>query len=65
MNQDKIHPSHKMGKWEHTIVTIIATSRFGKIRRCKHCKAEQAETVAGKAMHDELRVECTKEDVTW
>jgi hypothetical protein len=57
--QSLIHPSHKMTKWKSSIVTLIATSRFGRIRKCKRCEAEQAETVAGKAMHPELRKPCT------
>ena len=55
---DKIHKSHKMEKWYDTVVTIISTSRFGRLRRCKVCKAEQVSTAAGDAMHDELRVKC-------
>lgn len=54
----KPHSSHEMGKWERTIVTIISTPRFGKIRKCLGCDAEQAETVAGKAAHPELNEKC-------
>ena len=53
------HPSHDMTDWEHTIVMLVSTSRFGKFRMCKNCEAEQAETVAGKAMHDELKYPCS------
>jgi len=56
------HPSHEMTEWESTIVTIISTSRFGKFRKCKNCGAEQAETVAGKAMHEELKNPCLLEN---
>lgn len=52
------HESHDMTEWESTIVTIISTPRFGSIRECRHCGAEQAKTVAGEAMHDELRLAC-------
>jgi len=58
VTRDKPHPSHKMTKWESTIVTLISTSRFGEIRKCKNCGAEEARTVCGHAMHDELRVSC-------
>ncbi len=47
-----------MSEWRETIVTLIATSRFGEIRECENCEAEQARTVAGEAMHDELLVKC-------
>lgn len=54
----KIHPSHEMTDWESTIVTLISTPRFGKIRRCINCDAEHAKTVAGEACHDELKSKC-------
>ena len=50
--------NYKMTKWESTIVTIIATPRFGQFRKCKKCGAEQAKTAAGEGIHDELRVKC-------
>jgi hypothetical protein len=53
------HPSQKMLEWEHTIICISSTPRFGKIRKCEYCEHEQAETVAGKAIHDELLTECS------
>ncbi len=52
------HPSHEMPAWRDTIVTLISTSRFGRIRKCINCEAEEAETVAGKAHHDELEYPC-------
>lgn len=52
------HPSHKMTEWESTIVTLISTSRFGEIRECENCGGEHARTVAGEAMHDELKYPC-------
>ena len=52
------HPSHEMTEWESTIVTLISTSRFGQIRRCKKCEGEHAKTAAGEAMHEELREKC-------
>lgn len=53
------HPSHDMTDWESTIVTLVSTSRFGEIRRCKNCDAEHAITVAGEGIHPELLVPCT------
>lgn len=52
------HPSHDMIEWEGGSVTIFATSRFGEIRYCRRCKAEQARTAAGEAMHEELSRPC-------
>jgi hypothetical protein len=52
------HASHQMGDWYDTIVTIIATSRFGRLRKCEKCDAEQAETAAGRAAHPELNWKC-------
>lgn len=54
----KIHKSHSMTKWRHTVVAISDTPRFGKIRVCKACKHEQAVTVAGDGTHGELVVKC-------
>jgi len=54
----KPHPSHRMTPWRETIVTLVATSRFGDIRKCKLCEAEHARTVAGEAHHPELDVPC-------
>jgi hypothetical protein len=50
--------SHRMTKWEHTIVTIISTPRFGKFRKCKKCEAQQALTAAGYGSDDELQSKC-------
>lgn len=61
----EIHKSHKMTKWRDTIVTLIATSRFGRIRNCVYCNAEHAKTAAGEAMHDELKVKCLKMNVVF
>ena len=58
MKKSVVHKSHSMTKWKHTIVTIIDTSRFGRFRECKKCGAEQATTVAGDAMHPELKYKC-------
>ncbi len=57
------HPSHEMTEWESSIVTLIATPRFGRIRHCRKCNAEHVKTVAGEAMHDELYAPCTGENV--
>lgn len=54
----QIHPSHDMTEWEETIVTLNSTSRFGQLRKCKKCEAEQAKTVAGEGTHDELYEPC-------
>ncbi len=59
--KNKVHKTHRMGKWESQIVTLISTSRFGKWRQCKICGAEQAETAAGKAMFPELKLPCQPE----
>lgn len=61
--EKQIHPSHEMGEWEHTVVTIYSTSRYGKLRKCKKCEAEEAETIAGKAQHPELFWECGMTEV--
>lgn len=53
-----IHPSHKMTKWKDSIVTIISTSRFGIIRKCINCEAEQVITCSDHHTHDELRIKC-------
>ena len=52
------HASHQMDEWCDTVVTIIATSRFGRLRKCEKCDAEQAETAAGRAAHPELNRKC-------
>jgi len=54
----KPHKSHQMNEWESAIVTIISTARFGSIRECKNCGAEEARTVCGHAAHDELDCSC-------
>ena len=57
-NTNHIHNSHDMTEWRGSIVTLINTSRFGQIRECKKCGAEEVITAAGSAMHDELKFEC-------
>lgn len=52
------HPSHVMTEWRGAVVTIIETSRFGSIRECQNCGAEEAKTVCGHAAHDELELSC-------
>jgi len=54
----EIHSSHQMTEWRNTIVTIIATPRFGSIRSCKMCDGEHAKTVCGEDCHDILLDEC-------
>jgi hypothetical protein len=53
------HSSHKMSEWESAIVTIIVISRFGSIRRCINCGAEQVETAAGHSHHAALTLPCS------
>lgn len=52
------HASHEMTEWRSTTVTISGTSRFGRLRRCKQCGSEHAETVCGQAAHEELEEPC-------
>lgn len=52
------HESHDMTEWRETIVTLVETPRFGSIRECKKCGGEQAKTVAGEGIHDELLKPC-------
>lgn len=61
-NNHIVHESHDMTEWEPSVVTIIETPRFGRIRQCKHCGGEQAETASGKGTHDELLKQCTGTD---
>ena len=55
---NEIHESHDMTEWTASIVTLIATPRFGTVRECKNCGAEHARTAAGQGIHDELKVPC-------
>jgi hypothetical protein len=52
------HPTHEMTEWESAIVTLLETSRFGSIRECKNCGAEEAQTSAGHRAHTELAYRC-------
>lgn len=54
----QIDPSHEMGDWESSIVTILSTSRFGEVRACKHCDAEHAKSVSGEAIDPALTMRC-------
>ena len=54
------HTSHEMTAWDHTIVTLVATARFGRIRHCRKCLAEQAETVCGAQSSPRLSRPCTE-----
>lgn len=47
-----------MTDWESSLVTVAETARFGRMRRCKRCRAEHAYTVRGEAMRDELYRAC-------
>ena len=53
-----INKSHRMSRWESSIVTITSTARFGLIRECKLCGYEQAHTATGTHTHDELKEKC-------
>ena len=60
------YKSHEMTDWRSTIVTLVSTSRFGQIRSCKNCGAEQAKTVSGADSHPEIFKPCLdkEEEVT-
>ena len=55
---NKIHESHDMTEWTASIVTLIATPRFGTIRECKNCGSEHAKTAGGEGVMAELKVPC-------
>ncbi len=52
------HVSHSMTEWESSIVTLAEAARFGRMRYCRHCRAEHAYTARGEAMRDELYRAC-------
>lgn len=54
----EIHPSHRMGIWTSDVVNLVGTPRFGRVRACKDCEGEQAETVAGHGTDPQLREPC-------
>jgi hypothetical protein len=56
----KPHPSHEMGPWRSSIVTLVATARFGEIRVCRGCEAEEAKSGSGHAAHEELALPCER-----
>jgi len=55
---NEVHESHKMSKWESTIVKMTSTPRFGQSRFCLNCEAEHLKTVAGESLDDELLKPC-------
>lgn len=57
-NASGFHPSHRMTPWESTIITITCTPRFGRIRECRRCGIEQAETVTGRHTNGPLTEKC-------
>jgi len=57
---DNFHPSHCMSRWKSKVVTLIDTPRFGRVRKCKNCGAEQMESVAGFRLDKELRELCVE-----
>jgi hypothetical protein len=59
------HHTHDMTPWRDTVVTLIATSRFGQIRECTVCGGEQAKTVAGSATNEELKHACASGQPRW
>lgn len=64
----KPHPSHRMGEWRSTLVAAHegATPRFGKLRECEDCDAE--ECLGGgagfHAAHEELADPCPLAEAT-
>lgn len=54
----EIHPSHTMSEWRSTIISMPNSDRFGQIRVCEACEAEQAKTVTGTFTHKELWSAC-------
>ena len=58
MSKRTVHKSHRMSKWRSAIISTEISDRFGEIRNCKHCNAEQAKTVTGTHTHQELYIEC-------
>ncbi len=40
--KDKPNMTHKWGKWESTIISCASDDRFGRLRKCKKCDAEEA-----------------------
>jgi len=57
------HESHDMGEWESTIVACASNDRFGQIRKCKKCKAEEVKA-GGPGSHyfeTELCIECSED----
>ena len=55
----RIHPTHKMSAWKSTIISTANSDRFGELRKCLNCGAEQGSTVTGTHSHDELREPCS------
>jgi hypothetical protein len=52
------HSSHDMTDWESSVITLFDAPRFGRMRRCKRCRAEHAYSVRGEAMRGELYRAC-------
>lgn len=52
------HATHDMSRWRSDMITLIDTPRFGRIRKCKKCGYEQAETAAGADWDSELGQPC-------
>lgn len=55
---NSVHKSHKMTKWESTILAPCGTERFYSIRECKKCGGEQYYAAAGRFIDKELKEEC-------
>jgi len=47
------------------VVTGAATPRFGQIRECVSCDGQQAKTVAGQSMDEELKHACASGQPRW
>ena len=57
------HPSHRMGRPFSTtgILTGASTPRFLTVRECEACGADQARSVCGEAISNDLTAPCSGE----
>lgn len=58
------HPTHKMSKWKHGVVVIIAEPRFGRWRECTRCGLGQSEAVSGRRDDDGIFRPCSAKPLT-
>lgn len=52
------HPSHQMKEWRSTILNFGGSDRFGSIRSCSECGAEEAKGGQSHRADTSLTVEC-------